>query len=196
MYKSATEQQQVETWCSRHRITPAELESLINKVKDSYTLIRRTYHPKYAGPKKGAKRTAWRKVAMRVYERGWNINEFVASCFRLRGAGTQPEHMLTAGVETDITRDKLARLERLRTGLRSYAFKLEQRMNMGENIEVLLRDQREDFDPVFVWCIAVLADLDDLANDYRLIAKRRLEDSDEVRAVYTEAFPEVINAAG
>jgi len=176
-------------WCVSHHMAPCDLDVHAEKARGLYCDERKKYTGGYRPS--GKHDDAWRKTAMACIDAGASISDWVTAQFDQRTTLPYPVNL----------HDKHARqhyvdwlsaddVEVIRLELASYA-SIVRKWRCTHSVADVLTDARHGFPPLFIWCIAEVAGLDDIASAYRDSALRQYG-RPAYRKAYHDKFSDVI----
>lgn len=179
-------------WLLQHHMVEDNLEELAAKVRNIYTRFRRQLFPTYYVNTKKHHKKFWWDTARFLVDRDIDVEEFVSICFDVMGAKTLPEMLKSESMIDRYQQNKKPIYDRAASLLRLYAGKLRRAIdNDPRTLEQILDDPRNDFGKLFIWCIATIEGLPELA-DKNVGSARRLLLNPAYRKAYSDAFPEVV----
>ena len=177
-------------WCVQHRMAPDDLEPVALRIKDAYRQLRMQFADAYRPGKK--QEDAWNDAAMASIDAHAEPESWVAAQFTDNGmlpfpnnlhgpeAWARWEKWLAADGETDVTFQLMSYADIVKT------------WRATQPVACILQDPRHGFPPVFVWCIARLAGLGEIAAQVAEAAHNQLARPAYWR-VYHDKFKDIIH---
>ena len=193
MRKPTKSEQQLEDWLRAHRMIPDDLDAVANRLIGLYVERRRKAFPNYRYQDTEDHRQLWRRAATLVIDNGLEPAAFVLTQFEIHGdmpylttfASMRAVDAYWAKVNNADTHT------RVELELSLADKKVENRITvLQQPLAQILVDVNNSFSPVFVYCMAVINGLPDIAQVYRQRALEMLNNP-HYRRVYAQAFPGV-----
>jgi len=189
--------EEIETWMQKHHMVPGftnSLDSTVKILKDTYLARRRASYPNSTINKAKYPDDIWRKVGMAVIDAEADPAAYVTAIFDHYGPDMYP-NMLSGNKGIAIYRsreDNAAEIKTLGLQLKLNIQQLTQRLaEKRDSLEYILHDLSNEFNPVFVYCVAMDGKMYDIAVEYKRKTEFRLNRK-AYRVVYNKAFPGVI----
>jgi hypothetical protein len=174
-------------------MVPENLDKVAGTVCNAYIARRRATYPRYMPNSKNHGQLFWRRVAMIVVDNDLDPVYYVQVLFEEHGDNSYANILLSANMLTAyhrrVNNNKIS--ERIEMELSLSIKKVRSRVRSGDKLDDVLNDERNSFDSVFIWCMAITNNLPVTAVRYRDSAARLLQ-TPQYREIYTKAFPGVI----
>jgi hypothetical protein len=188
--KTAKRERALIDWCVQRRMSPDALEAIAARIKATYCQMRLRYADAY---RPGAKQiNAWNDAAMASIEAGAQPEDWVVAQFEEGTVIPYPNNLHGQYAHDRYKKwsnaDAVADIE---LHLASYADTV-RTWRREAPLETVLTDPRHGFPPVFVWCIATLGNLPDIAASVADAARAQLN-RPAYRLVYRKQFGDILN---
>jgi hypothetical protein len=182
-------------WLVQHELTPPELEEFAKEIKAHFKRLKREVYPNwnhsermYMSPE------FWNELAVTAIDLGVTPHDVVDMAYKAYGANMQPHHLCKKGTTATAKQRHDEKVEALSSHVKWCAARMYAiRKRTNREIADIITDEFETFSPTFRWCIATHMNMPEVAARYAKDAIRKLSDPVH-RAVYTKAFPKLIEA--
>jgi len=184
-------------WLAEKGISEERIDRVAGELKAEYERARRQLRPGYAVDEEKYPLSMWREIAMDVMEAGAQPSAWIDAQFYyikpypyvnlLKGPEALARYRSrTVRLTEDIPLDLKLQAETLKVWLSD---------KNASSLPEILEAPAANFNPLFIWCVALCCGLSDLADRYRERALRMLALNPMYEKIYKRYFPEAFQEA-